>query len=91
MAYWVNLDKNVNMNKNMNKNYSYPTTIYESCSTQIYVFLVLFKTFDFDHEQIIRRNLKNIFFCQKFVHLGENTFIYCSWLIAVHFHVNIYS
>ena len=32
------LDKNVNVNKS----YNYPTTLWQSISTQIYVFLVLF-------------------------------------------------
>ena len=68
------LDKNVNMNNN----YRYPTTICESILTQIYVFLVLFTSFDFHHKIFICKTRKNIFFYQKFVHLGKTTLINCS-------------
>ena len=47
------------ININMNKNYSYPTTIWESILTQIYVFLVLFTIFTFDLEKCISKNWKN--------------------------------
>ena len=30
-------------------------------------------------------------FLQKYVHLGENTFIHCSWITVVHVHVNVFS
>ena len=65
----------------MNMNYSYPTTIYESILTQIYVFLVLF--FFFYHEQIISK-IGNIYFSNR--NLGKNTFIYCSEIIVIHVH-----
>ena len=86
MAYWVNFDKNVTMNKN----YSYPTTIWVSILTQIYVFLVLFTIFAFDLETFISKIWKNILFYKKFVHLGKNTFPYCSRIIAVHVYVNVF-
>ena len=54
-------------------NYNYLTTIYRSSLTQIYVFPVLFTIFHFDLEKIISKYCKYIFFCQKCVHLGENT------------------
>ena len=68
----------------MNMNYSYPTTIYESILTQIYVFLVLFTVFFyFYHEQIISK-IGNIYFSNR--NLGKNTFIYCSGIIVIHVH-----
>ena len=75
----------------MNKNCTYPTTIWISILTQIYVFLVLFTIFAFDLETFISKNWKNILFYQKFVHLSENTFPYCSRIIAVHVYVNVFS
>ena len=82
---WI-LDKNVNMNKN----YSYRTTISKSILTQIYVCLVLLTIFYFYHEKFISKNCKNIFFYQKFVHLGKTTSIYCSRIIVVHVHANVF-
>ena len=32
---------------------------------------------------------KKIFFYQKYVHLGKNTFIHCSRITVVHVHVNV--
>ena len=75
----------------MDMNYNYLTTIYRSILTQIYVFLVLFTIFHFYHEKFISKNCKYIFFYQKFVHLGENTSIYCSWIIVVHVHATVFS
>ena len=75
----------------MNKNYSYRTTIYKSILTQIYVFLVLFTIFDFYHENFISKNCKKILFYQKFVHFGANTSIYCSRIIVVRVHANVFS
>ena len=72
----------------MNKNYSYPTTIWVSILTQIYVFLVLITILAFDLETFISKIWKNILFYQKFVHLGENTFPYFSRIVAVDVHVN---
>ena len=86
MAYWVNLDKNVTINKN----YSYPTTIWVSILTQIYVFRVLFTIFALDLETFISKNWKNKLFYQKFVHFGKNTFPYCCRIIAVHVYINVY-
>ena len=74
----------------MNKSYSYPTAIWVSILTQIYVFHVLFTFFAFDLETFISKNLKNILFYQKFVHLDENTFPYCSRIIVVHVYVNVF-
>ena len=48
------LDKNVNINMN----YSYPTTMYESKSTQRYVFLVLFAIFAFYREKNLKQKLQ---------------------------------
>ena len=79
------LDQNVNMNMS----YSYPTTMYESILAQKYVFLVSFTIFDFYHE-IFKQNGKNIFFYQKYVHLGENTFIHCSRITVVHVNLNVF-
>ena len=62
----------------MNMNCNYLTTIFRSFLTKIYVFLVLFIIFHFDLEKFLSKNCKYIFFCQKFVHLGENTSKYCS-------------
>ena len=56
----------------------------------MYVFLVLFTIFDFYHEPFISKNCKNIFFYQKLGHLGENTSIYCSRIIVVHVHANVF-
>ena len=74
----------------MNKNYSNRNTINKSTLTQMYVYLVLFTIFDFYHEKFISTNCKNIFFYQKFVHLGENTSLYCSRIIVVHVHANVF-
>ena len=38
--------------------------------------------------KIFKPTLQNIFFYQKYVHLGENTLIYCSQKTVVHVHVN---
>ena len=43
--------------------------------------------FPFYYEFFLAK-LQNIFFYQKFVHLGENTLIYCSQKTVVHVHVN---
>ena len=59
----------------MNKNCSYPTTMYESVLTQMYIFLVLF-TFYLYYETILRQKLENIFFYQKFAHLEGNKKLY---------------
>ena len=75
----------------MNKNYSYQTTIWENILTQIYLYLVLFTIFAFALDLFTGYKWKNILFYQKFVHLGENTFQYCSRIIAVHVYVNVYS
>ena len=60
-------------------------------SILIYVFLVLFTILAFDLEKGISKNWTNIVFYQKFVHLGENTFPYCSQIIVVHVYVNVFS
>ena len=74
----------------MNMNYNYLTTIYRIILNQIYVFLVLFTIFCFDIEKFISKISKYIFFYQKFVHLGENTSIYCSQIIEVHVHATVF-
>ena len=38
--------------------------------------------------KIFKPKLQNIFFYQKYVHLGEKTLIYCSKITVVHVHVN---
>ena len=63
---WI-LDKNVNMNKN----YSYRTTIYKIIWSKCMYFWYYLHFFLFLPRKIRNRNCKNIFFCQKFVHLGE--------------------
>ena len=45
--------------------------------------------FAFYHEKVLSENYKKIFFYQKYVHLGENTFIYCSRITVVHICVNV--
>ena len=64
---WI-LDKNVTVNKN----YSYPTTIWVSILTQIYVFLVWFTIFAFDLKTFIRKkkwklycSTRNLYICVK--------------------------
>ena len=74
----------------MNMSYSYPNTMYESILAQKYVFLVLFTIFAFYHENFFKQKWKKIFFYQKYVHLGENTFIHCSRITVVHVHVNVF-
>ena len=74
-------------------NYSYPTTIYESILAQIYEFQVFYFTaFAFYHEQNFKVKIaKNISFYQKYVQLGKNAFIHCSWITVVHVHVYVFS
>ena len=55
----------------------------------INVFMVLF-FFYFYHEQFISKKWTNIFFTRNFLHLGENTFIYCGWIIVVHKYANVH-
>ena len=38
--------------------------------------------------KIFKQNCKTYFFYQKYVHLGENTLIYCNQETVVHVHVN---
>ena len=71
----------------MNNNY---LTIYRSILTQIDVFLLLFTIFHFDLEKFISKNCTYVFFDQKFVHLGQNTSIYCSSLIVFHVHATVF-
>ena len=73
----------------MNMSYSYPNTMHESIVAQKYVFLVLFTIFAFYHEFFLTKMEKKKFY-QKYVHLGENTFIHCSQITAVHVHVNVF-
>ena len=72
-------------------NFTYPTTMYTSILAQMYVFLVLFTIFAFNHEKEIKQKLQKIFFYQKYVHLGKNTFIHCSRITVVHNYVNVFS
>ena len=44
--------------------------------------------FSFFTMKIFKPKLQNIFFYQKYVHLGKNTLIYCSQKTVVHVHVN---
>ena len=74
----------------MNMNYSYPTIMYESILAKMYVFLVLFTIFAFYHEKSFKQKLQNIFFYQKYVHLGKNTFIHCSRITVLHIYVNVF-
>ena len=73
----------------MNMRYNYPTTMYEIILAKMYVFLVLLTFFAFYHEYF-KAKVEIIFFYQKYVHLGENTFIYCSRIIVVYVHVNVF-
>ena len=74
----------------MNKNYSYPTTLYERMLAEIYVVLVLYIIFAFYRENFLSKNWKKVFFYQKYVNQGENTFIHCSRLTVVHVYVNVF-
>ena len=74
----------------MNMKYSYPTTIYESILTQMYVVLVFLHSTAFYHEKDFKQKLQKVFFYQNCVHPGENTFIHCSQITVVHIHVNIF-
>ena len=74
----------------MNMSYSSSNTMYESILAQKYVFLVLFTIFAFYHEMFLSKSGKKIFFYQKYVYLGENTFIHCSRITVVHVHVNVF-
>ena len=73
----------------MKMSYSYPTTMYESILAQKFVILVLFTMFAFYHDFLSKKE-KQIFFYQKYVHLGENTFIHCSRITVVHVNVNVF-
>ena len=74
----------------MNMNYSNLTTMYESIFAQMYVLLVLFTMFAFYREFFFKPKLQKIFFYQKYVYLGENTFIHCSQRTVVHVYVNAF-
>ena len=80
------LDKNVNMNIN----YNYPTTMHESITAQMYIFLMLFTIFAFTMNFSSQNCKKKIFFYQKYVHLGEHTLIHCSQRTVVYIHVNVF-
>ena len=69
-------------------NLSYPSTMYGRILAQLYVFRVLFTFFSLFTMKIFKPKFQNIFFYQKYVHLGENTLIYCSQKTVVHVHVN---
>ena len=73
----------------MNMRYNYPTTMYEIILAKMYVFLVLF-TFLFFYHENFQAKVEIIFFYQKYVHLGENTFIHCSRITVVYVHVNVF-
>ena len=70
-------------------NYNY-LTIYRSILTQIDVFLLLFTIVHFDLEKFISKNFTCVFFEKKFVHLGQNTSIYCSCIIVFHVHATVF-
>ena len=74
----------------MNIKYNYLTTMYEHILFQMYLFLVLFTIFAFYHEKDFKQKLQKILFYEKYVHLGENTFIHCSRITVVHIHVNVF-
>ena len=76
----------------MNMNYSYPTTMYESILAQMYAFLVCIVCMFllFTMKKSFKQKLQKIFFYQKYVHLGENTFIHCSRITVVYFRVNVF-
>ena len=62
----------------------------ESILAQMCVFLVFFTICAFYHEQFIKPKLQKIFFYQKYVHLGKNTFIHCSQRTVAYVHVNVF-
>ena len=72
----------------MNMNLSYPSTMCGRILAQLYVFRVLFTFFFLFTMKIFKPKLQNIFFYQKYVHLGEVTLIYCSQKTVVHVLVN---
>ena len=55
----------------------------------MYFWYYLHFFFHFDLEKFISEKCKYIFFYQKFVHLGENTSKYRSWIIVVHVHATV--
>ena len=70
----------------MNKNYSYThNNMGEYFDPNILIY-----DFAFDLEKFISKNWKNLFFYQKFVHLCENTFPYCSLIIVVHVYEHVF-
>ena len=71
--------------------FSYPTTMFESILAQMYVFLVLFTISAFYHEKYLKQKLQKISFYQKYLHLGENTFIHCSGITVVRIHVHVFA
>ena len=56
----------------------------------INVFMVLFIFLYFYHKQFISKKMDKYIFYQNFLHLGENTFIYCGWIIVVHKYANVH-
>ena len=71
-------------------NFSYPTTMYESILAKMYIFLALFTFFFAFYHEKKAKNCKKVFFYQKYVYFGDNTFIHCSRITVVHIHVNVF-
>ena len=72
-------------------NFTYPNTMYKSILAQMYgISGITFTIFAFDHEKGIKQKLQKLFFYQKYVHLGKNTFIHCSRITVVHIHVTVF-
>ena len=74
----------------MNMNYGYPTTIYESILTQMYVFLVLITIFVFYHEKKNKAKFTKTFFLPEICSFGQKYFHICSRITAARVNVNIF-
>ena len=74
----------------MNKDYIYPTTIYKSMLTQMYVFLILFIILDFYHDKFKGKNFKKYIFLQEICTFRQNALLYYSRIIVVHVHVKVF-
>ena len=74
----------------MNMNYSYPTIMFESILAQMYVFLVLFTIFAFNHENCFKPQLQKNIFLPEICTFGKNTLIHCSQRTVVRILVNVF-
>ena len=50
----------------------------------------IFCIFNFTMKNLSAKMEKNIYFLKECVHLGKNTFPYCSRILVVYIHVNVF-